>query len=255
MVIRRIREHVADQNWFAVGIDFGIVVAGIVIGAQVNNWNEKRIEAKQARSYRERLIDEVESNTHLFETQAAYYRQAQAYGRQALAGLTGKAPLSDRDFLIASYQLSQTDSTPAKSYIYDEMTANGLVTRLGDTELQKAASDYYLGFNASNRILAETYPYRSLIREVMPYDVQKRIRDMCGDREVRREGRLVGVKLVVPCPVQLDPAAAAAAVRTVRSAPRMVEEMTRYIASLDEKLDQLEPGVDYSRQMRRELGR
>ena len=121
--------------------------------------------------------------------------------------------------------------------------------------IQQAASDYYLGFNASNRILAETYPYRSLIREVMPYDVQKRIRDMCGDREVRREGRLVGVKLVVPCPVQLDPAAAAAAVRTVRSAPRMVEEMTRYIASLDEKLDQLEPGVDYSRQMRRELGR
>ena len=37
MVIRRIREHVAAQNWFAVGIDVVIVVVGVVVGTQVNN--------------------------------------------------------------------------------------------------------------------------------------------------------------------------------------------------------------------------
>ena len=254
MVIRRIRDHVADQNWFAVGIDFAIVVAGIVIGTQVNNWNEKRVEAEQGRSYRERLIDEVKFNAKQFQTQAAYYHQAQAYGRQALDALTGKAPLSDRDFLIAAYQLSQTDTTPAKSYIYDEMTANGMVTRIGDTKFQQAASDYYLSLNASNRLIAETHPYRTLIRAVMPYDLQKKIRDACGDRAVSVKGQLVGVKLVVPCPVQLDSAAAARAVRTIRSTPRMKEEMTRYIASLDEKLDQLAPGVDFPGQLRSQLG-
>ena len=255
MVVRRIREHVAAQNWFAVGIDLAIVVAGIVIGSQVNNWNEKRIEAEQARSYRARLIDEVGFNTLQSETQFSYYRQARSYGQQALAALIGTAPLSDRDFLIAAYQLSQTDTTPAKTYIYDEMTANGLVTRLGDAKLQQAASDYYLGLDASNRIVVETYPYRTLIREVMPYDLQKQIRAECGDREVRLEGRLVGVKVVVPCQVQLDPAAAAAAVRTIRATPRIVEEMTRYIASLDEKLDQLGPGIEYSKELRSAMSR
>ncbi len=250
MVIRRIREHVAELNWFAVAIDFAIVVAGIVIGTQVNNWNEKRVEAEQGRSYRARLVEEVGFNATQFQTQAAYYRQAKSYGQQALAALTGKAPLSDRDFLIAAYQLSQTDTTPAKSYIYDEMTANGMVTRIGDTKFQQAASDYYLSLNASNRLIAEAYPYRTLIRAVMPYDLQKQIRDACGDRAVSVKGQLVGVQLLVPCPVQLDSAAAAAAVRTIRSTPRIKEEMTRYIASLDEKLDQLEPGVEFSRDVR-----
>lgn len=253
MVIRRIREHVAELNWLAVGVDLAIVIVGIVIGTQVNNWNERRIEVEQARSYRARLIEEVSFNGRQFETQAAYYRQARTYGQHALAALTGKAPLPDRDLLIAAYQLSQTDTTPAKSYIYEEMTANGLVTRLGDARLQQAASDYYLGLNASNRILAESYPYRTLIREVMPYEVQKRIRTVCGDRYVRLNGRLVGVALVMPCPLQIDPAVAAAAARTIRTTPRIVEEMTRYIGSLDEKLDQLEPGIGFSRELRDEL--
>jgi hypothetical protein len=32
MVIRRIREHVATHNWFAVAVDLGIVVIGVFIG-------------------------------------------------------------------------------------------------------------------------------------------------------------------------------------------------------------------------------
>ena len=253
MVIRRIREHVAELNWFAVGIDFAIVVAGIVIGTQVNNWNEKRVERDQARDYRARLIEEVGFNARQFGVQRAYYQQTQAYGRAALSALNGTNQLSDSDFLIAAYQLSQTDTTPAKTYLFDEMTANGMVTRLGDASLQQATSDYYLGLSASNRVIGETYPYRTLIREVIPYDIQKLIRDTCGDREVRINGRLVGVRLVVPCPVRLDSAAAVRAARIVRSAPRMEVEMTRYIASLDEKLDQLGPGIDYSGTLRRAL--
>ena len=42
MLLRRITQHVKDQNWFAVGIDFLIVVIGVFIGIQVSNWNEAR---------------------------------------------------------------------------------------------------------------------------------------------------------------------------------------------------------------------
>ena len=253
MVVRSIREHVAAHNWFAVAIDVAIVVLGVFLGNQVSNWNDARVEREQARDYRARLIEEVGFNARQFANQAAYYRQAQDYGRQALAALTGTAPMSDREFLIAAYQLSQTDTTKAKTYIYDEMTATGLVTRLGGPRLQEMGSDYYLGLDASNRIVAETYPYRTLIREVMPYDLQKRIRTACGDRFVYHQGRLIGVRLVVPCTVSLDPQAAAKAADKIRATPRIVEEMTRYIASLDEKLDQLEPGVGFSNDFRQAL--
>ena len=45
MLLRRITEHVRAQNWFAVGIDFVIVVVGVFIGIQVSNWNDKRLIA------------------------------------------------------------------------------------------------------------------------------------------------------------------------------------------------------------------
>ena len=44
MLLRRITKHVKDQNWFAVGIDFFIVVVGVFMGLQVSNWNDARQE-------------------------------------------------------------------------------------------------------------------------------------------------------------------------------------------------------------------
>lgn len=51
MILRRITKHVKDQNWFAVGIDFFIVVVGVFIGIQVANWNDA-----QGDRHRETLI-------------------------------------------------------------------------------------------------------------------------------------------------------------------------------------------------------
>lgn len=42
MLLRSITKHVKDQNWFAVGVDFLIVVVGILIAFQITNWSEKR---------------------------------------------------------------------------------------------------------------------------------------------------------------------------------------------------------------------
>ena len=44
MLLRRITKHVQDQNWFAVGLDFTIVVVGILIAFQITNWSEAQSE-------------------------------------------------------------------------------------------------------------------------------------------------------------------------------------------------------------------
>ena len=45
MRLRSLTKHVRDQNWFAVFLDFFIVVAGILIAFQITNWNEERLAA------------------------------------------------------------------------------------------------------------------------------------------------------------------------------------------------------------------
>ncbi len=42
MILRRLTKHVKTQNWFAVGLDFLIVVFGILIAFQITNWNDTR---------------------------------------------------------------------------------------------------------------------------------------------------------------------------------------------------------------------
>ena len=134
MVVRRFREHVADHNWFAVAVDVGIVVLGVFLGTQVSNWNEERLDDRRAAEYRRRLISELDFDARQYALQDAYYRQAKDYGLQALADLDGSEPLTDRDFVIAAYQLTQTNSTRAKTGVYAEMATNGLTDRLGDSE-------------------------------------------------------------------------------------------------------------------------
>jgi hypothetical protein len=55
MILRSLTKHVRDQNWFAVGLDFFIVVVGILIAFQITNWNEGRKETALQHTYSQRL--------------------------------------------------------------------------------------------------------------------------------------------------------------------------------------------------------
>ena len=58
MLLRSISKHVKDQNWFAVFLDFFVVVAGILIAFQITNWSEERQETKT----RDLIIDALVTN-------------------------------------------------------------------------------------------------------------------------------------------------------------------------------------------------
>ena len=253
MVIRSIREHVATHNWFAVGIDLAIVVAGVFLGTQVSNLNEERIEGEQSASYRARLIDELDFNGRQYRQQIAYYRQVREHGLAALSGLKRTTSQSPQDFLIDAYQTSQVDSNPAKTFIYDEMVSAGLVDRLGDETIENVASDYYLTLTANVELFNNVFPYRTIIREIIPYAVQEEIRTRCGDRFVFHEGRAIGVRLVEPCNITLDAAAVAQGDAIVRGEPRLERELTRYLASIDEKLTILKAHLRLTADFRNKL--
>ena len=48
MILRRVVEHVKSQNWFAVTLDFFIVVIGVFIGIEVANWNQARQDRQES---------------------------------------------------------------------------------------------------------------------------------------------------------------------------------------------------------------
>lgn len=58
MLLRSVTKHVRDQNWFAVGVDFIIVVVGVFIGLQVANWNDTRTNERTYQNAMMRLAEE-----------------------------------------------------------------------------------------------------------------------------------------------------------------------------------------------------
>ncbi len=60
MILSRIRKALKDQNWLAVGIEFVIVVAGVLLAFQVSAWNERRQDAARVSQALERLQLESE---------------------------------------------------------------------------------------------------------------------------------------------------------------------------------------------------
>ena len=44
MILRSITRHIRDQNWFAVGLDFLIVVLGILLAFQITEWGAEHLQ-------------------------------------------------------------------------------------------------------------------------------------------------------------------------------------------------------------------
>ena len=87
MLLRSITKHVKDQNWFAVALDFFIVVAGILIAFQISNWNDLQSSKAELRTSLTRLDKEITHNVGLIDHVLLYYKDGQAdmtLGREAL---------------------------------------------------------------------------------------------------------------------------------------------------------------------------
>ena len=59
MILRRLKTHVEKENWFAVFLDFCIVVLGVFIGLQVANWNETRANDRRGKQVLQEILDDL----------------------------------------------------------------------------------------------------------------------------------------------------------------------------------------------------
>ena len=87
MLLRSVTKHVKDQNWFAVFLDFFIVVAGILIAIQITEWYEAQSNKVGLTGSLERLDKEVSQNLDIIEVILAHITNGKAdmtLGREAL---------------------------------------------------------------------------------------------------------------------------------------------------------------------------
>ena len=61
------------HHWTGVFIELAIVVVGVFIGLQVNNWNQARADARLGQDYVRRLTRDLQENLTGLRAEIAYY--------------------------------------------------------------------------------------------------------------------------------------------------------------------------------------
>lgn len=239
MVIRRIREHVAAHNWFAVAVDLAIVVVGVFLGTQANNWNQQRIERAAARAYRAEIIENLRANEISIDDQAMYYRRVQSHALAALDVLETPGSAMDEAFLIHAYQASQVRQRLLAQAAYDEMKSAGVGRNVAGPGTRARLSAYYAQMPQINAYTLTVTPYRDRIRRAMPISIQRQLREHCGDINRTLPGGVVGSILPERCVPGLDRESVTRAAARIRATPELNQDLTRHIADIDQKLNQL----------------
>ena len=144
MLLRRITKHVQNQNWFAVLIDFLIVVFGVYIGLQVQDWATEKKRLSTERQYLERLHDEVEQ---LIDTRKIYDRTRKE-ASQSLTEIAEILNSENQDISLAAEHCgtivhsSFTTIPPADLPSATELISSGRLEQIASVELRDNILSY-----------------------------------------------------------------------------------------------------------------
>lgn len=169
MVLRRLTQHVKEQNWIAVGIDFAIVVIGVYMGLQVQQWSETRGDRGTEARYLRELTADLTIDSNEFATlivsnsarvAAINYILQEALGEAppdsislptgALSGvgttsipLPKGSPPSDNDSQLLWAIINFDLAANANRAAYDALVSTGNIGLMQDHELVRSIQSYY----------------------------------------------------------------------------------------------------------------
>ena len=224
MILRRVIEHVREQNWTAIGIDFVIVVVGVFIGIQVSNWNEDRATTHRAEIFTERLRSDLLKEAWAYESLINYNHQTNANQRRALDALAGDLELSDEQFVISAYRATQYKDYTRYRATFDELVSTGTLGLVADDALRgTAVALFTTPFLEQMMLQTRESEYRRVFRESVSAPVQEALLLRCGDRVTAvLDYASIERELDYPCTLGLPGEATRAAAEALKASRRLV---------------------------------
>lgn len=144
MIVKHVTEALRRQDFAAVAIEFVLVVVGVLLAFQINEWASEREARSQQLAATERLLSEAEETVVYFKKAAAQRKVLIDDLSYALDHLQkGSWPDADqarmRSGLTRSVYLAA--ASPPSS-VYDDLVASGMLGKIGDPSLRSAIGTY-----------------------------------------------------------------------------------------------------------------
>jgi hypothetical protein len=143
MILQRLATSIRKQDWFTVLIETLIVVLGVFLGLQVNNWNQARDDRQTEKIMLVRLASDFEQ---IVETQAQYLARVESAraGAETLLqrAAAGDLPEETADLCDLMAPARAFRPAPAQSATYAQLVANGDMRLIGDEDLRRTLAEF-----------------------------------------------------------------------------------------------------------------
>ncbi len=153
MLLRRVIAHFRKQEWTAIFLDFLIVVVGVFVGLQVNNWNEARKDRARERAYLMRVATELDQSIASLESGVELTKMRAAYGEFLLDSIDRPEVVSAEPgrFIAAVVQAGYTYSPNIRGHTFEEIKSAGDLDILRDKELLFDLTEFHTAVKGSEQ--------------------------------------------------------------------------------------------------------
>ena len=144
MIVKRLTQSLQRQDWAVVSIEFVLVVVGVLLAFQINEYANRREAANEREGATERLLVEAEESV-------AYMRQTVDFQQGLVDDLnfalirvqSGQGRPEDQKRMLAGLSRARTATPLAPpSSVYDDLVASGTFGQIGDPALRSKIAKY-----------------------------------------------------------------------------------------------------------------
>ena len=148
MIHKRLANAIGEHNWFTVAIEILIVVAGIFIGLQVDDWNNARKDRQIEQRYLERIYADLTVDISSMPNGTELARERRAMGELLLQALGQPDPVraDPSAFMYAIERANYTYSPSSENDTFEELKYSGELQIIRNDELRAALTGYYKKF-------------------------------------------------------------------------------------------------------------
>lgn len=148
MIQQKLATAINQHNWFSVTIEILIVVVGIFIGLQVDDWNEARKNGQVERRYLERIHADLAIDIASMQHGINLANKRREMGELLLQALD-QPDLVRADpsaFMVAIEQANYTYSPSSVDDTFEELKYSGELRIIRNSTLRAALTGYYKKF-------------------------------------------------------------------------------------------------------------
>jgi len=145
MILRRVIEHLKKQQWTAVVIELVIVIAGVFIGLQVNDWKDARRDRAREVVYLESIATELDESIASIQQSIGYSNDRSALDELLIDAATDPEVVraDPGRFVFAITRGGYTHSPSIRGYTFETIKSTGDLQIIRDRQLVLDLMKFY----------------------------------------------------------------------------------------------------------------